>query len=515
MDTTKEFIKERVISQALCESVGEYSLPDYNTDIKKLLLTNARAVPSGTYQNGDMLEVVGNVYYDMVYLDGENGITHLDFTTDYSMVFKVSAEDYVSSDVYARVANFTIRLSGPRKIVAKANVSCDAHITERCTTEVKGDSFDGTPEYSEKTVLIKGARFLHSDEREYAETLFHLEGAVADETDILMTGLEIEDLTVSGASSGINVKGTVVASVLLALGESEPQLMKKSIPYSEILDTEYTPDNVQPEVSVVFTSCRATAAADEDGVDVVLSYIAECSVRICENTPVSLIDDCYLKERGCDNEYSDFGYSELQGAYRLEDGFSTEISRESAGCQDVRNLVCSICKVRNESAEVEGNEVTVSCEIRFSAIACQINGEGEPEYSSVKIDIPYSKKFALDKSFPPKTRCDFRIEATGADITVDSEKVYPECKIMIYLSMSEDKKTRTLVASSLTDEYFEISRSRVTVYFPEPGDTLFSVAKKYHTGTLTVASDNSLAEGCLAGATSPSSLMGVKKLIIK
>ena len=46
MDTTKEFIKERVISQALCESVGEYSLPDYNTDIKKLLLTNARAVPS-------------------------------------------------------------------------------------------------------------------------------------------------------------------------------------------------------------------------------------------------------------------------------------------------------------------------------------------------------------------------------------------------------------------------------------------------------------------------------------
>ena len=45
METNKEFLTERVVVARGVESVGEYVLPDYLGDVRKLLLTTA--VPTG------------------------------------------------------------------------------------------------------------------------------------------------------------------------------------------------------------------------------------------------------------------------------------------------------------------------------------------------------------------------------------------------------------------------------------------------------------------------------------
>ena len=70
METRQEFTRARTLGAVYSESVGEYALPDYNTDIKKILLTDARAVPSGVFSGGDTVDCAGIVNYKMVYLDG-------------------------------------------------------------------------------------------------------------------------------------------------------------------------------------------------------------------------------------------------------------------------------------------------------------------------------------------------------------------------------------------------------------------------------------------------------------
>ena len=57
--------------------------------------------------------------------------------------------------------------------------------------------------------------------------------------------------------------------------------------------------------------------------------------------------------------------------------------------------------------------------------------------------------------------------------------------------------------------------SRITVYYPDAEDTLFGIAKKFHTTGAKIASDNSLTTPDESIIDTPESLIGVKKLIIR
>ena len=56
---------------------------------------------------------------------------------------------------------------------------------------------------------------------------------------------------------------------------------------------------------------------------------------------------------------------------------------------------------------------------------------------------------------------------------------------------------------------------KITVCYPTPEDTLWSVAKKYHTSVSKVAVDNALTEEVMSRAGESGCLSGVRKLMIE
>ena len=104
MQTEREYLRAKEIPSLRCESVGEYSLPDYNGDVKRVLAVKSKVHPSGKFVGEDSVEISGTVAYEVVYLDSENNITHADFTTDYDAAVKINSETYVDSDVTTSVA---------------------------------------------------------------------------------------------------------------------------------------------------------------------------------------------------------------------------------------------------------------------------------------------------------------------------------------------------------------------------------------------------------------------------
>ena len=61
MEISKAYTKRRGIATECVQSTGEYVLPDYQGDVKRVLYSRARAVSSGKYQNGDSVESAGVV----------------------------------------------------------------------------------------------------------------------------------------------------------------------------------------------------------------------------------------------------------------------------------------------------------------------------------------------------------------------------------------------------------------------------------------------------------------------
>ena len=49
------------------ETGADYSLPDYNGDVRKILFTEASVRPSGSFENGDNIGFSGIIVYNLIY----------------------------------------------------------------------------------------------------------------------------------------------------------------------------------------------------------------------------------------------------------------------------------------------------------------------------------------------------------------------------------------------------------------------------------------------------------------
>ena len=154
-----------------CESSCEYILPDYMGDIRKILMSRAKAIPTGKFLSGDSLEVGGIVEYEILYSDSDGRLTAISATSDYEMKFPVDSEGYSDSTEESTISNLGIRITGPRKIIMKAAVESVVRISEEPSLEIEGDAFasECEPETAARMISCEMALVGRSGEREYAE----------------------------------------------------------------------------------------------------------------------------------------------------------------------------------------------------------------------------------------------------------------------------------------------------------------------------------------------------------
>ncbi|MBR2343150.1 MAG: hypothetical protein IKA64_02745 [Clostridia bacterium] len=516
MERRTEFVRERVQRSVFSESTGEYALPDYNTDIKKILLTEAEALPSGAFPDGDALECAGVILYKMVYLDAENNITHLEFTTDYDFAVRCNGERYIDSSVSTRVANFAIRLMGPRKIVAKATLESDVHINEQDAIEIQGDAADGAAlEERSVSVGVREARIFTMPEREYAEELCRIVGAISDEVDVLYICGEACDVELCTGENGRALRGSILVRALVGVRGSEPCLYERYIQINEAVDDAWELDDGRTDIVTVISSLVPSVNAEEDGVSITVSAIVEHRLRGSLCRELSLLCDCYRTDRGVRNEYSDFSYTTLVDTGKSSEKYEMRLAKDTSGYEGVREVLCCRAHVRSESASTDGRGVKISGEIRFSGVACEVLENGETVFVPVRLDLPFEQNVNINCQICDNMRIESRTTVGRADITVDASTLSLTAELSAFVSVLSDERVRRVSASELTDEEYVSSPSRVVVYFPTPEDTLFEVARRYHTTPTRVASVNSLTEECVSDSGSRDSLRGIKRLVIK
>ncbi len=516
METNREYLCERGVSSLASESVGDYTLPDYNTDVKKMLHIKARAVPSSGFVDADTAEFCGIVAYDVVYLDSENSVTSCSFSTDYEIAVRCRSERCVGADIRTRVANFNVRLTGPRRFSARATLQSDVHITERDELNIEGDAFSvGEPE-----VLLTDANVAYSvysdpTEREYAERLAELDGAIADEVEVLLSTCEPRVTSVVVKEGSAELRGELCIRALYKRAEEMPRLAERTLSVSEVIPCNGLEEGLSVNPSVNVTSLKVVVDPTEDGATLTASVITETQLRAVGNTRLSLVADCYLKERGVNNEYSDFCYTESLGHSSVTEPFSLSLSRSEADAEDIRNYIYMSATPRAETVTFSGDTAQIKGEMRFSGIACEINEAGEPTYASVKYDAPFSLNVKFDCQIPDGARAEVALEATDVTAEVDAGGVTLCATLCARASLTASRRVGRVSSSYTTDEVYDKDSSVVTVYYPSGSETLFDIARRFHTSTLAVAADNSLTESVFADSDKPFSASGVRKLIIK
>ncbi|MBQ8303062.1 MAG: DUF3794 domain-containing protein [Clostridia bacterium] len=513
--TETSFKKNTKCADVYTESQADYSLPDYLCDVRKILFTDAALRPSGKFSGGDEIEFSGVVVYSVVYLDSENKLSSAEFTSDYDYSVKYSGEDYLDSVSDTRVSNYSIRLVGPRRISARSSLVGSVQISENASISVSGSAFDGegAPEISTKSVKIRSNSLSSVLEREYAEEIASLEGAIADEVSVIYSSAEASVDSMEKNDEAVNVKGKLRMLSVIRNGDEPAYRVEKTVGFEETVGFDGLRSDMRLSPRLTVTSLKSNVNPTESGCEVVVSGIVEFCILGEGNDEASLVLDGYLKSCPTENSYSDFSFTELVDCETVKGSHNAEVDRSDIESDSLHEIIFLTATPKVERIDKEEGRVNLIGEVRYSGVASEII-DGELSYVSLKFSSPFVANVNIDCQNDDKTQVEARVLAYNASATLDANRLYATCTLESCVAVCEAKSEKILTTMAKSDGAEYSSVAGITVYYPTESDTLFSVAKRFHTSSLKVARDNDISESVFASDNPEGKLVGIKKLLI-
>ena len=513
----KEYMKMHREADIYTDSSADYSLPDYNGDIKKVLFTSANVLPAAKINDSESVSSSGVVSYDILYINEENELDHVSFTSDYDVSAKLRSQGVCGADVETRVSSFSHRLFGPRRVNMKATLLSEVRAI--CTEELDGaDKIRENPdaECVIKNIEVANTLLSHSAEREYAECIAKLDGVIADEVDVLYSTASYGFDSVKAEEGGVALKGAFYISAILRCDGAAPALYRKRIPFDELIETEGVGANMSVLASAVVSSLVCETVGNDDGASVNASIIAEYSFTCTENKSHSFVKDAFLKSADCENSYEKINYTTHLATESKILNYTYTIPFSDVCESAVRSVIYTSAPTRISNVELTENGVCTEVEFKINGICSTIDEDGKVGYFALKSASKTNEKVNLGSQICEKTAVECKARTIDAVATIDEENIYIDITYAIDVDATVSNSELSLSDIHAKDgDEIKPRGSKISVYYPTGEDSLFSVARMYHTSVKDIAALNMLSESVINNFSDKSSLSGVKRLIIK
>ncbi len=498
-----------------CESSCEYVLPDYLGDVKRLLCTSALAVPAGQFTSDGVCECTGLVVFGVMYIDAENKLSSAEFTADYGFTLSLDDDAASSAFVTASVATYSVRLTGPRKMSARAGVCAEATVAAPPPSAAAGSAFEEPhkPELLSKTVRTACILTGELNEREYAEEAITLEGVAADEIEIIASNAVVKISEATPVDGGVNIKGTLIVTAIIRTPEAGSFAIRREIPFDETVSILGAEPDMGAIADATVSSVTCGVSENESAATISANAILELKAMVCYNVESEIVADGYLKESETEAKYERLSYREHVASLMREESVSLKFPRSEVGLEHARDVLCLACSFKNVRVEAGEKDSRITAEAALSGVACEINEDGSRSCVPVKASAPVSLNVNVGCQIPDGAELSVRLSSADCEWSIDPESLTVKCSFTESLSAELDKSCERLALLNATGSDEEMRRpAHIRVYYPDKDESLFAIAKKFRTTVAELARDNSIAE---ATSTAPELAAGFTKLMIR
>lgn len=491
----------------LTEVAGDFSLPDYQPEIKRLLRIRPCVLPASHYAGAGNAEFSGTLDYYVLYMGNDGGLYCAPLHTEYTVSVPFEEETGSVSLCMADVVPESVvgRVSAPRKL----NIRCRLRA---------GVRIFGTLPTAEQT---EGVVDPFSVERLQGEqTLAHIGYGVGDAVrlgeDILTDsrGRNMRLVCAEGqvhvqeASCGtgvVNCRGEVELKLMMSaeeqgsLPDPVPTYLTRKLPFSGSIEVACAMPG--SECCVVGNCAELSVAVEETYMHAEVGVVLQAHVM--NNRPVRYTKDIFSTKKACECVHDEY---ELPVAIRALNGNFTQ--SDSVALAEVQ--IPSGCSIVDVCGTAEAEEMM------WERGRCTISGNGhyivltymDNEMAPHEITLPWKYEFEC-----PRQPKDWRahVQVLSCRARVDGERIGIDAEIACAAEAWDTADARVLRSVSFGESLSGGSGAFVVCY-PSANDSLWSVAKRYASSLSSVCAANNLDSD--APADSPASIEGCKYLIV-
>ncbi len=517
MEQTNQTLQAELLFRAFSTDLtAEFVLPDYQPEIKRLLRVRAVPLPVEQYLGGSAAELSGAVEFQALYAAEDGSLWCVTRREDYrlSCPFEASGDFDLSNglvcDVKTAVDGVSGRVSAPRKLSARCRVNTSVRLFADRTVAPDlpedAETLPGTLSAS-RVRIGKSEPFTLTDE-------IPLDPTEAPVRVISAFG-EVFPTEVQAATDSVACRGEIMLSLLCAPEATpSPEGAEDCIP-AAVTPTELRrkiPFAVEIPVEGATPACAATAwgSCPEITVTVEENRIlcdvtaVVCARAVCREE-VPFIQNAYSATRVTEPAFASLPAVQILACKNGNCSLSATKDLAELGLRPGAQVIDATAELSIQPPELARGNYLLPGNLHLRVLAKQPDGDN----STAELDLPFRYESNAEGTTEP-TASDSVVTPVLVRAWVDGNRLFAEVELAVSLILSATLPVTALAALREGDAVPERTAD-MTICYPAPDDTLWSVAARYHTPVAELQKKNDLPDGA---PDAPGSLGGVRYLVI-
>lgn len=477
------------------EISSDFTLPDYKSEIKRLLCSHAIVMPPNEYIGNGSAEINGEVLYRVLYLgaDGElyNALLNDKYSIAVPLEFTVnhSNPDKVCFLPICSVESVNARVLGPRKLNLRSKVGCRALAFSPAlhTPNTAGVHNPSSVEHLiDETHCIN---FVHcKSEPQLFIELVAFDSDV-DSLRIIDNSAEVVIGECISSLDKINVKGDIMLKVLYcndALSEA-PQVLNRRIPFSSVIYCEGAIPGL--ECMAYGHILNQNVKIEENGVTLEVEMMLHALAQ--GNVAVPFVMDSYSTERLSETESKQV---HVMCAHKCANGNLTQndiISLDNAKIPPEAKIIDVWSKAEISQMLHEKGKLVLSGKCMH-----QILYYFDEEYHTKNLELPV--RYELDCKNEPTQDNALCWHSTAniysTRVRTDTERLFIDCELSFAIFVQATNEIEVLERISFGEKR-EKTNGEMVICYPSKEASLWSISKHYGESRNSIKNKNGIAEG--------------------
>lgn len=483
----------------------DFIVPDTMDDMSQVILDTGDVVVESVKNQGERVLVKGKLSFSVLYRKAEGGLQTLGGSIPFEETINVSEleeKDYVGlswelEDLNAGIIN-------SRKLSIKAIITLDVRVETLYDVEAAADVDTGEEadnvqvESLKRDVDVAAIATRRKDTYRIKEDI-SLSGNKPNIDRILWSEMRLRGVSSKPLDGQIHVEGELTVFVIYSgEGEDTPmQWLEESIPFSGEVELPEAVEEMIPVINVRMVHKDLEAKPDYDGEmrDLEVDAVLELDMKLYEEARMELLSDMYSTNRELVLQTGEVCFDRL-------------LTRNMGKCKvsekvDIGNSdrILQIChnegtvKVDEVEAKDDGLHIDGALEVKLLYLTAD---DAEPVRSSTEV-VPFhyiaeAPGINQDSVFQMNTGLE---QLTAVMMGSDSVEI----KAVISLDILVLQPICEPVITNVTVELMDIMKLQqlpgIVGYIVQPGDSLWKIAKRFHTTVDNIMAANGLTDSMI------------------
>lgn len=500
-----ELVKKNVhMNKLKCKSTvqltldDDFNVPDVKPDIEQIIKDQATIVLQDVKPMNGKVVIKGALCFNVLYISDRSSRPIHNISGELPFEETVNMDETCAEDVIVskwEIDDLTASLINSRKISVKSIVSF---------TLVAEDSYD-----EEAAISVSGDENCYSKYRNFDVTQLVMNNKdtmrIKDEIrvpngkkniyEILYDEMELREVETRVVENKINIRGMLLVFILYTGDEDEqvPQYFETEIPFNNSIENNGCKDGMVSNIDIKLAGKDMQIKADDDGEDRLISCeaVLELDMKVYDDQEMEVLNDCYSTAKEV-TPVRKTAYFERLIAKNNSKVRVTDRVNVGAGQPRILQICNATGNVRMDDIIPVEDAVDVSGVLDVQIL--YISEDDQKPIGSAKGVIPFNQTIEV-KGLNENCIFDVKpsIEQIGV-IMLDGEEV--EIKAAVNLDTIAFQKINEPIIVDMEQEEFDLDKLQclpsMVGYIVKKGDTLWKIAKRFHTTVESIMKLNDL-----------------------